>query len=90
MRPAGSVSERRGEAVGPGGGDGGEDEEEGVAGAAGEGGEGGAEGVVVADEQVAVLLDAGVEPAAVLEEEVAGGAACGWRGQFSACLWCFK
>ena len=62
-------------------------EEEGVAGAAGEGGEGGAEGVVVADEQIAVLWDVRVEPAAVLEEEVAGSAAGGRRGQVSSCLW---
>ncbi len=66
-------------AVGPGGGDVGEEEEEGVSGAAGEGGEGGAEGVVVAEEQIAVLWDARVEPSAVLEEEVAGGAAGGRR-----------
>ncbi len=74
------MSERRGDAGGPGGGDVGEVEEEGVARAAGEGGEGGAEGVVVADEQIAVLWDARVEPAAVLEEEVAGGAAGRRRG----------
>ena len=71
------VSKRRGEALGPGGGDVGEEEEEGVAGAAGKGGEGGAEGVVVAEEQIAVLWDAGVEPSTGLEEEVAGGAAGG-------------
>ena len=70
-RLASPAPERRGDAVGPGGGHGGEVEEEGVAGAAGEGGEGGAEGVVVVDEQGVVLWDVRVEPATVLEEEMA-------------------
>ena len=65
------------QAVGPGGRDGGEVEEEGVAGAGGKGREGVAEGVIVADEQMSVLWDARVEPAALVEEEVAGGAAVG-------------
>lgn len=78
-----SAAARRVKAVGPGGGDVGEEEEEGVAGAAGEGGEGGAEGGVVAEELVAVVWDARVEPAAPLEEEEADGAAGGRRGQGS-------
>jgi hypothetical protein len=52
-------------------------EEEGVAGTGGEGWEGVAEGVIVAEKQIAVLWAAWVEPAAVLEEEVAGGAVGG-------------
>ena len=77
------MSERRVKAVGPGGGDVGEVEEEGVARAVGEGGESGTEGVVVSEEQIAILWDARVEPSTVLEEEVAGGAAGGRRGQVS-------
>jgi hypothetical protein len=84
-RPAAPVPERRGEAFSPGGGHGGEVEEEGVAGAAGEGGEGGAEGVVVADEQGVVLWDAWVEPATVLEEEMASSAESG-RARSAECL----
>jgi hypothetical protein len=75
------LSERRGEAVGPGGGNVGEVEEEGIARTGGEGGEGGTEGVVVAEEKIAVLWDAWVEPAAVLEKEVAGGAARSLQSQ---------